>query len=427
MDRTRVSNQIISYMTPMKWSGASSTSGAPIGLYDDYTGSGQWTRTPIPASCVMQTTTDVVIPQFRRKVANGQVFFNPLNSVHVEEQVTSQGSLEYYSYVDGLSRWYYHYKMLDAPFMAGISYGTYSFPARLVLSASTLDSCLTNAISQTSVNSANALETFAELGESVASLRSVFTKAYRLCKNFRSFALQGYQSIDYALKAAFQPHSESRAIAVRDAWLELRYGIRPLVYDILNWISAFEDIMTTTRFRGTASAYTEGPVATSSSYYGGSNSTTGFLLKQVTSSHIECHTGCLAQLDLASVNMLSSRLGANRILQTAWELIPYSFVVDWFFNVGNTIDSWVPQPGVTTLGTWRTTCEYRSYRVATIGYYPAANITNVVSTPTYTHSVTERRIVRVGNPAAPVLPSLSIRLSISKLADLLGLFSQLNK
>jgi len=424
MTRTRSTSHVAGYIIPRKYSCSSTNASAKPPLAPDTTGDGYFGIVPLPASAVTQETTDVVIPQFERKRASGQCFFNPLTSVSTEETVTCKGAHEWYSHVVGYGgTYYYHYRCEFAPRIVGVYFGSYTLPTVSTLSDGTIDSCLTNAISQTSVNSANALETFAELGETVETLRSVLMKAYRLCRNFRKLALQSSQLCDDALTKAFAGNSSTLSRAVRDSWLELRYGIRPLVYDVQNWTDALTKSMTTTRFRGTSSASSEGsPIVTAGTVTEG---TGVFNTVTTTSSWTECHAGCLAQLDLSTVNNLSSRLGANRILQTAWELVPYSFVIDWFLNIGKTIDSWIPQPGVTTLGTWRTLVTHQSYEMKTVGFQPGSNVDSLVSSISVSHNVTKRTIVRVGNPATPVLPSLSVRLSTLKIADLLGLLSQI--
>jgi hypothetical protein len=40
---------------------------------------------------------------------------------------------------------------------------------------------------------------------------------------------------------------------------------------------------------------------------------------------------------------------------TLWEIVPYSFVVDWFVNVGDWLQAITPVPGITVRGHWATT------------------------------------------------------------------------
>ena len=416
-------------ITPMKWSAVGGTEASVPALANDTTGAGYWNRVPTTASCLTQSIDDVVIPRFSSRQANGECFFNPLTSVKLTEEVACKGFHDYRAYSVGYqgTKWYYHYRFKDAPALANIFFGTYSLPSIPTAANSVLDSCLTAAISQCSVNSASALETFAEFAESLETLKGVLKTAYRLLKAFRGFALVDFLAVDDALRAAFVGKDINRPIRlkdIRDRWLELRYGIRPLVYDIINWCRAFQANMAYTRFKGTSRAMLESTKTTSYTSRGSSGGG-NFTVRTDTDSYYDVSAGCLAQLDLAEVNSLSYQLGGTRLLQTAWELIPYSFVVDWFYNVGKTIDSWIPQPGVTTLGTWRTVCYHREFVETTTGFTPFKETTSVSATMTITHKVSEMRIVRVGNPATPILPSLQLKMNVAKIADLLALFSQI--
>jgi hypothetical protein len=56
-------------------------------------------------------------------------------------------------------------------------------------------------------------------------------------------------------------------------------------------------------------------------------------------------------LDEYNVNQLENvGFTAKGLITLPWELIPYSFVVDWFVNVGDFLGSLVPLPGVKPLG-----------------------------------------------------------------------------
>lgn len=45
-------------------------------------------------------------------------------------------------------------------------------------------------------------------------------------------------------------------------------------------------------------------------------------------------------------------------MESAWDLVPFSFIIDWFFTVGDTICAFSPLPlGVTALASWITTTE----------------------------------------------------------------------
>lgn len=52
---------------------------------------------------------------------------------------------------------------------------------------------------------------------------------------------------------------------------------------------------------------------------------------------------------------LPEKVGLANPLSLAWELVPYSFVVDWFIPVGKTLDAFVPPKGVSFVGGTATT------------------------------------------------------------------------
>jgi len=48
-------------------------------------------------------------------------------------------------------------------------------------------------------------------------------------------------------------------------------------------------------------------------------------------------------------------IGLSEVPVAGWEAIPFSFVADWFFNIGSYIEAITPISGVKRLGSWTTT------------------------------------------------------------------------
>lgn len=90
-------------------------------------------------------------------------------------------------------------------------------------------------------------------------------------------------------------------------------------------------------------------------------------------------------------------------LATAWELIPFSFVADWFGNVGSFLQSITPNPYVEVQGNWVTDVLNETFD------YEKCQGSTKIGTITYTGSITGgnhrntviRRNVNLPKPSHP--------------------------
>lgn len=67
------------------------------------------------------------------------------------------------------------------------------------------------------------------------------------------------------------------------------------------------------------------------------------------------------QRNAMEVAMKTLGLDLRSAPATIWEVIPFSFVVDWFVNVGDWIQAIVPDPAITVIDTWSTVVEEREW------------------------------------------------------------------
>ena len=104
----------------------------------------------------------------------------------------------------------------------------------------------------------------------------------------------------------------------------------------------------------------------------------------------------------------------HSLTSSAWELVPYSFVVDWLANVGNYIAALTPKPGVNFLSSWVTTEETLMVTRTLSSFVPGSGWT-ASSTPSGVDSYIIKTYVR--NPG-PLQPGLAIDVpSIKSILD----------
>lgn len=196
---------------------------------------------------------------------------------------------------------------------------------------------------------------------------------------------------------------------VAGRWLELQYGWKPLISDVYESAKAYEALTNTSRSsRVTVSMSRKGRLETSAS---------------------PANWTCKGTLDerwriIYEMNeqMTASRsLGLMDPLSVAWELIPYSFVVDWFIPVGSYLDnlSNIPQLNGRFL-----TIKVRNYQ-GTALKGPNPFVTWIKYPVTNTSTFYMERVVSGGlSVPKPAFESLPDAMSPSRIWNALALVTQ---
>jgi hypothetical protein len=171
----------------------------------------------------------------------------------------------------------------------------------------------------------------------------------------------------------------SRTLSGR--WLETQYAFLPLLSQSYEAAKALQAV---TKYRVLKFRVSSGPKATT---------------VDVTASSTNYHGPCGLSYRKAISAELYEDISLNRSLglvnpaEIAWELVPYSFVVDWFLPIGSYISAWGVIPSLT--GRFMTAESYSVKRKAiTVGSNP-----NSTSFPKYAAS--NRREKRFGFSRSP--------------------------
>lgn len=171
----------------------------------------------------------------------------------------------------------------------------------------------------------DALTDASELKETLKLIKALLDSAHHPLSAFRDLRsrILGNGGLNgRSVKAAYKE--------ISNLWMEYRYGIMPIVYsvqDALKLLDKQKAIYRTERGKRVIELSEFSPsVPSETCFYENLN---GTITIRGTGKAMGSVEAALRAFDQISINPF----------KTAWELIPYSFVVDWFVNVGDFIDA----------------------------------------------------------------------------------------
>lgn len=250
----------------------------------------------------------------------------------------------------------------------------------------------------------------AEANKTISHLALTASRIAKLAK-----AIKSGQFVNLAPKAFAKwkkdgPIATSSSIFM-DAWLEARYAWRPLIMDIqainkyLNKPSATTPRRT---FRAFENVDDDQEIDQTISSDGYSCRFVGTL-----SSSRSVRAGCLTEIDLGLAAYRD--LGFLNPAGLVWELIPYSFVVDWFVNVKGILSHLNPDSGIKILSSWATQLSEINF----IGNVTVTDLSNSVQKSIPFRYSTGLKVRNVD--VSPSFINLDINLDVYKLVDAVAL------
>lgn len=170
----------------------------------------------------------------------------------------------------------------------------------------------------------------ANLAQNVAEYRqasSMFAGlAMNIVQTFRS--IRSGRAISDFIRILRQPRSKSE-LAIANRWLQYQYGLKPLMSDLYGTTEALAKGIRSGMYQHVRSRVSDGYNREFKSSDG--NFVTHFVKATINgTARYKISDPSLKQL---------SQFGITNPLLLAWELIPYSFVIDWMFPVGNFLSS----------------------------------------------------------------------------------------
>lgn len=284
---------------------------------------GPFTDTQLPLRNY-QITTDELTPEYLKKRRTGEAL--PVNPFSTEKWF-SQGLADYFAQFQGVA--------ITSAQCSGAQRGYHTVNAHLLGAPSSNlpgppdfpseGGIVTDAV-------ADFRTRFWDIGTFIAE----FSKTVSLVTGALQRVTGRVDDIERALSSkGLKRGTQAFADAFESSWLEARYGWRVLYYDLLSAQQAINDLVNSkVLMRGAAQSVVDSSTAHTPWVAHGSTSF-GFRTRWKYTTNVSRRGFCIGYHD-ASIPVHIDPV------VTAWELVRYSFVIDWFVNIGSILAAFSP-------------------------------------------------------------------------------------
>lgn len=361
-------------------------------------------------STVQSTMVDIETPDFYKRMKRGEIFNNPMSKSLVTTVNPSAQKFE--------RRQMGEFTDLDGNYYTSGTVQTGSLPMR----SSELGSFLSDEGNGSIIASekSNAIQkAYARCDSSEISSLSALAESKKTVSSV-ALILQRVINIALAVKRLDEKRLvrefSSKELAAR--YMELRYAIRPLIYDARDTMAAvaktdsYKDSRMTMRGFGSCT-FDDSDTIVLSPWTSGSWKHT---VDRMVTSKSDIRAGVLCDVELSALSVW----GMDMPIEMLWEISPFSFIFDWFFNIGQAIAAWTPNVGIQQLASWVVTKTSTTYENV------SALCENTASGLDYQNvfdwggrkSITVHSVTREPNPPLSIFPRFDVNLDALKLLDL---------
>lgn len=286
---------------------------------------------------VLETMTDEATPHFRERQKRGELIFNPL--AH-EKRISS---------VDDAGQGYVR-KQSPTPncTISGISYFQEVFYEGAQLAYFVNQSVANQPIAVESgiISDKDVNSLITEISTKVMAARGQSSQnLWESTFEYKQTLALFHGPLKYLFRFFRKNGEKMRKMGPAEAWLAYRYGVKPFVEDmnaIVNGLKLPIGVRReTTREHGEIS---ERSVTNA---LGGDN------VAQVTINKLKTDLVSVRAMSIDEhVANLRDNIGfsSKGLITVPWDLIPFSFVLDWFVSLGDFLKAYAPTPGYKTIG-----------------------------------------------------------------------------
>lgn len=214
-------------------------------------------------------------------------------------------------------------------------------------------------------------------------------------------------------------------------WLEFRYGWTPLVHDIVDQLKAInaqhlrDDLVQHpfTRVLGRKSGDGTAVTQLSRPNMGGGDWTgTQTLTHKV---EVKAYAKYRVVNQSGVMNRLND-FGAFDVPRYLWEVVPFSFVVDWFVPIGDWLGAITPKVGVEVIDSGVTVRTSKTVERILVGYTPTWTGAGSWPDPPFPLGASDgfeaSSVVRTIGLPTPLFPVPEVNLNLKRMVDAVALF-----